>query len=211
MGSPNIAQQYADHMRIVSMSDAELESYIGMCKSCMQLLEERLGIYVSYVVSKEMSDLSPSSRSAVAEIETVQAMAYRKRPGSMTSSRLYVFQNDRLAVAMKTAEKLKGTRGAANEVLNAGTDMMKLFGRKDRPAAVGRRVDLEYEAYVHAMLSDVLSDKRHTVACAGQMGNANYAPLGVCLLECGLPKFCDRPEYDLKLNVVMPEFKEVVL
>lgn len=211
MGSPNMARQYADHMRIVSMSDAELESYVCMCKSCMKLLEERLGIYVSFMVSREMLDLSLSGRSTVADVETLQAAAYRKRPGGMLSSRLYVFQNGRLDAAMEAAEKLKGDRGAANEVLNAGTCMTELFGRKDRPASVGRRVDLEYQAYVYAMLSDVLSDKRYMVACAGQMGNAYYAPLGVCLLDGGLPKFCDRPEYDLKLNASMPEFKEIVL
>ena len=211
MGSPNVVQQHADHMRIVSMSDAELETYIEMCKSCMRLLDERLGIYVGFTVSREMPDLSPRSRNATSELELLQATAYRKQPGSMTSARLYVFQNDKLSVALKTAEKLKGTRGAANEVLNAGTDMRKLFGRKDRPECVAKRIDLEYEAYVYATLSDVLSDKRCTVACAGQMGNANYAPLGVCLLEGGLPKFCDRPEYDLRLNVVIPEFKEVML
>lgn len=208
-------ERLMDTSRIVKMGDTELETHVETCRLCMKLLEERLGVMVEFTVSRGLRDLSPESRSEVPDRETLEAAAYKR--DAYHYSRLYVFQNEVFPDSMKFADGIKGFAAEkglkyAREVLCRGTELKKLFGVKGRPAGVGKRVDLEYEAYVYMTLMDAMSSDKWSVICAGRLGRDVRDPDSILVLDGQLPReMCPRPEFDLRLNAAMPEFKEVAL
>ncbi len=198
--------------------DEQLMEWNAVGRRCMKLLEERLGIMLCFTVTRALPEIGPDSM-ASGPLDQAEANAgdifeakldiccsqYGVRP-------LYVYPASRFGAYTDVAF-MEGHWHEADVVLRARSCGKTLFGSwcvRDGDAYA--RSVLEYRANTYATIDAFLASGDYCLAYSGpdvNLINWGDERLHLFKLDGSLPHLCDRPEFDLRLNAVMPRFEEV--
>lgn len=191
--------------------DAELEKY----RACVKMLCDELGLSVFMsemtqfrsVVSKDMERKIHYSMNEFSCCPSFQAAVFAKSRHKVME-KLQVF--DKSTVLTET-ELLSVLHESAN------SDLLSAYSLLDdmlwpRHYMSGERSVKQFELYVYMVLEQVFSSECYwVVAYEGATQHAEgRSTYDFKVLDGKSPKFCDRPEFDLKLQAEgMPKFRLV--
>lgn len=125
---------------------------------------------------------------------------------------LYAFSSDTFSKHAEAAfANMTGSWCDVEAVLRGRSCLKKLFGTRVVNNDNRTRTVLEYEASAYSVLDALFATGDFCLAYAGpREGILVYGTERLHLFKLsGLPEMCPRPEYDLRLNALMPTFEEV--
>jgi hypothetical protein len=212
--------------QVDAMSDSELAEYVETGRACMKLLQERTQIELHFTLTRQMPEFAPNStasgpfwpdwKKSVDELEIGDVLEANMSIccHQYGVRELYAFPSDDFSKHVEAAfANMTGSWCDAEAVLRGRSCLKQLFGTRVVNSDDRTRTVLEYEAGAYSVLDALFATGDFCLAYTGPHdGILAFGAEQLHLFKIsGLPKMCPRPEYDLRLNALMPKFKEVVV
>ncbi len=203
-----------------SLSQEEAAEMLRKCRGCMQLVCDKLGLAVHIEKASTVRKELPRELSSMVYAPCYNWLGdeyYRAEVFSLSAGRmlekLLVFSKALCPDEESLVALLRSKAGESKSVLLATSSMDELLtGLPVNDAASPAGADL-FELSVCMVMEEVLTTGGYWVV---RRQGASYSGAGpqfsYGVMSGRFPRFCERPEFDLRMNALgAPKFKEVLV